>query len=82
MMKNEEAYKEVLEMKNKIYELCKENDMSLIFMLENENEVTGSIYGKQSMLKSMLCGFLVEKFDTQEISEIFERVNFFTSYRI
>ena len=82
MMKNEEAYKEVLEMKNKIYELCKENDMSLIFMLENENEVTGSIYGKQSMLKSMLCGILVEKFDTQEISEIFERVNFFTSYRI
>lgn len=64
-------------MKNKIYELCKENDMSLIFMLENENEVTGSICGKQAMLQSMLCGFLVEKFDTQEISEIFERVNFF-----
>lgn len=82
MMKNEEAYKEIMEMKDRLYELCEENGFSLIFMLEKEKEATGSICGNKEILQSMLCGFLIGQFDTREIREIFSRVVFFMNYGV
>lgn len=73
-MKNEETYEEILQIRTKVLDLCEENGFPLIFMFENENEVVATARGEKVVLGSMLCAFLIESYDIEEIRTIFKVV--------
>ena len=72
-MKNEEAYEKAKELKEKLYDFCKENEISMFVGVSSDGRkmLSGAVNGNSATLRIMICEFLIEIFDEEEIFGIF-----------
>ena len=73
MMQSEEAYEKAKELKEELYDFCKENEISMFVGVSNDGQkmLSGAANGKNTTLQIMICEFLIEIFDEEEILGIF-----------
>ena len=72
-MKKDEVYEKAKKMKEELYDLCRENDLSMFVGVSSDGRkmLSGAANGKNTTLQIMICEFLIEIFDEEEIFGIF-----------
>lgn len=73
LMKKDEVYEKAKKMKEELYDFCKENEISMFVGVSNDGQkmLSGAANGKNTTLQIMICEFLIEIFDEEEILGIF-----------
>lgn len=68
-MKKEEAYEKAKEMKEELYNFCRENGLSMFVVVSSDGQkmLSGAANGDSATLQIMICEFLIEIFDEEEI---------------